>query len=225
MIRIKQLFLPLALTTQLLIACSPAVVYREPVPDPLSMHKMAVPVANGAIYQPDTNRYLFEDRKARRVGDLITVILDERTIAAKSASTSSSKETGLELPAPTVFGKVPTLDGVTASTSVSSGTAFNGSGDSKQSNSLFGNITVAVVDVLSNGNLVVKGEKLLTLNNGKEVVSVSGIVRQRDVTPENTVVSNLIADAEIVYSGRGLIADSNKAGWVTRMFNSAYWPF
>lgn len=218
--------IPLVLAAPLLVTgCSTKIVYRDALPQASAMQKPDVAIANGAIYQADTTRFLFEDGKARRVGDLITIILDERTIAAKSASTSSSKETGLDLPSPTLFGKVPTFNGVEASTSVNSGTAFNGSGDSKQSNSLFGNITVAVTRVMANGNMMVQGEKLLTLNNGGEVVSVSGIVRQKDVTPENTVVSNLIADAKIVYSGKGLIADSNKAGWLTRVLSSAYWPF
>ena len=204
--------------------CSPKVIYREALPAKESVSAVPEAAPNGAIYQAETSRFLFEDVKARRVGDLITIILDERTIASKSASTSSSKETGLELPAPTLFGKIPTLNGRTASTSVNSGTAFNGSGDSQQSNSLFGNITVAVTRVMANGNLAVQGEKLLTLNNGKEIVRVSGIVRHKDVTPQNTVASNLIADAEITYSGKRLIADSNKAGWLTRLFSSAFWP-
>jgi len=216
--------------TALLIAhicsgCAPTVVYREPINEGPGF-RAAPPqiVANGSIYQGATNRFLFEDRKARRVGDLITIILDERTVSSKSASTSASKDSGLDLPAPTLLGKVPTLNGNNALTTMSTGSSFSGSGDSQQSNSLFGNVTVMVREDLGNGNLLVSGEKELTLNNGKEIVSVEGIVRSQDISPENTVVSTLIADANIVYRGKGLIADSNRPGWLTRLFNSALWP-
>ncbi len=204
-------------------ACAPVPVIREPLPE-TRVVEQEKPIHNGSIYQRDTSRFLFEDLKARRVGDLITIILDEKTVAAKSASTSSSKDTALNMPAPTLLGNASTLAGNPLSTSVTSGTAFSGSGDSTQSNSLSGNITVSVVSIHSNGNMLVKGEKMLTLNNGRELVSISGIVRPKDVTPENTVVSTLIANANIVYSGKGLIADSNKAGWLTRILNSPFWP-
>ena len=98
-------------------------------------------------------------------------------------------------------------------------------GDSSQSNSLSGNITVTVAAVHPNGNMLVRGEKLLTLNQGAEVVRISGLVRPVDVTPQNTVLSTQIADAQITYSGTGAIAQSNQQGWLARFFNSPYWPF
>ncbi len=181
---------------------------------------------NGSIYHASNNRFLFEDIKARRVGDLITVILEEKTNAAKKASTSARKDSDINMPSPTVFGLPVTAAGnLILNNSVDSGTAFSGEGDSSQSNSLSGNITVTVAQVLPNGNLVVRGEKLLTLNQGSEVVRIQGIVRQIDITPANTVKSTQIANARITYAGNGIIADSNKAGWATRFFNSAFWPF
>lgn len=181
---------------------------------------------NGSIYHSTSNRFLFEDLKARRVGDLITVILEEQTNAAKTASTNTNKDSGIEVPGPTLLGLPITKNGrALLNSSVTSNTKFSGSGDSSQSNSLSGNITVTVSQVLPNGNMLVRGEKLLTLNNGSEVVQISGIVRAVDVTPQNTVVSNQIANANITYSGKGAVADSNKMGWVTRFFNSGLWPF
>ena len=181
--------------------------------------------ANGSIYHMSTNRFLFEDVKARRVGDTITVILEEATNASKSASTSASKNTEYDLPSPTIFGKTVTKDGrEVLIMDAESEFNFSGEGDSSQSNSLSGNITVTVVDVQVNGNLRIRGEKLLTLNQGSEVVRISGLVRPIDITPQNTILSTQIAAAEITYSGNGIVGESSKPGWFTRFF-SKVWPF
>lgn len=211
----------------LLSACSMQEALKKPD------YKPAMPIVieraatlNGSIYHSSSNRFLFEDLKARRVGDLITVILEEKTNAAKTASTNTNKDSSIEVPGPTIFGLPVTNNGrAILNNSLTSNTKFSGSGDSSQSNSLSGNITVTVSQVLPNGNMFVKGEKLLTLNNGSEVVQISGIVRAVDVTPQNTIVSTQIANANITYSGKGAVADSNKIGWVTRFFNSGLWPF
>lgn len=205
-------------------ACAPTIVYENPLPERVeSQHES--PPANGAIYQEGSHRLLFEDLKAKRQGDLITVILDERTNAAKNASTSASRSTGVDISAPQLLGKTATLNGNPAGIGLTSGSDFSGSGDSSQSNSLFGNITARVVYVEPNGNLHIKGEKQLTLNSGLEIISVKGVVRPTDLTPDNTILSTLIAEADIVYSGKGLIADNNRAGWLTRVFTSVFWPF
>ena len=182
--------------------------------------------SNGSIYHSRNNRFLFEDLKARRVGDLITVILDEQTNAAKTATTNTSKDNSVDLPGPTIAGLPVTHNGrPILSATLDSASSFSGSGDSSQSNSLSGNITVTVAEVLNNGNLVVRGEKLLTLNNGSEIIRISGIVRPHDVTPDNTVESTQIANANITYSGKGAVADSNRQGWLSRFFTSPLWPF
>ena len=208
-------------------ACGGQKALKQPAFQPALPEPVARPAeVNGSIYHSATNRFLFEDIKARRVGDLITVILDEATNAAKKASTNTSKDSGVEMPGPTLFGLPVTSNGrPILNNSLTSNTSFSGAGDSSQSNSLSGNITVTVGQVLPNGNLVIRGEKLLTLNNGSEVVRISGIIRTADITPENTVVSTQIANARITYGGNGAIADSNKQGWLTRFFNSPIWPF
>lgn len=183
-------------------------------------------LVNGSIYHASTNRYLFEDIKARRVGDLITIILEEKTNASKNATTNASKSSTNSMLPPTLFGNGVSLLGQDIfNNSFSSDGSFAGSGDSAQSNSLSGNITVTVAQVLPNGNMLVKGEKLLTLNQGSEVVRISGLVRPADVTPQNTVISTQIANARITYGGNGIVADSNRAGWLTRFFHSGLWPF
>lgn len=181
---------------------------------------------NGGLYNAGMSPSLFADVKASRVGDVITVILKEKTQASKSASTSTSKESALELPSPTILGRNITLGGFPLfNTSVDSANDFTGTGDSSQSNSLTGDIAVTVTAVYPNGNMLVRGEKVLNLNQGSEVIRISGLVRSVDVTPDNTVFSTQIADAQITYNGAGVVAESNQQGWLGRFFNSAFWPF
>ena len=188
---------------------------------------VAVPqreLSNGSIYHAGTSRYLFEDIKARRVGDTLTIILDEATNASKSASTSASKSTNLSAETPVILGRDVTSGG-TPIFELDVGTTgnFDGEGDSSQSNQLTGNVSVTVSEVLSNGNLVVKGEKHLTLNQGSEVVRIKGIVRPVDITAQNTVLSTQIAAAEITYGGNGVVANASRPGLLTRFF-MRFWP-
>ncbi len=192
----------------------------------LPMHQPVEAPVTGSLYHASTGSELFADVKARRVGDVITVILKEKTQASKTATTSTSKDTAIDLPAPTLFGRNINLGPYPFfNNSVDSGNSFDGKGDSSQSNSLTGDIAVTVAAVYPNGNLMVRGEKVLNLNQGSEVIRISGLVRAVDVTPQNTVLSTQIADAQITYSGTGAVAESNQAGWLARFFNSAFWPF
>lgn len=179
----------------------------------------------GSIYSPSTSRSLFEDYRARRVGDVLTVILREQTDASKQAGTATKKASNVDMPSPRIFGRDITHKGVPIlETKINGKVDFSGEGSSNQSNSLKGNITVTVAQVLPNGNLVVRGEKLLYLNQGSEVVRIRGIVRPTDISSTNTVYSTQIANSEITYKGKGIVADSNDAGWLTRFFNSGWWP-
>ncbi|MDH5183551.1 MAG: flagellar basal body L-ring protein FlgH, partial [Gammaproteobacteria bacterium] len=102
--------------------------------------------------------------------------------------------------------------------------AFDGSGSSAQSNSLQGTISVSVMEVLANGYLVVRGEKILSLNQGDEFIRVSGIIRPEDVSPDNTVQSTKVANVQIIYGGTGALADANRDGWMSKFFKKV-WPF
>ena len=178
---------------------------------------------DGAIYDPSYNLYLFEDVKARRVGDLITVVLQESINASKSASTEADKDSNVDIPQPTLFGKDNRINELINDFEATR--EFEGDGETTQENSIEGNITVTVHKVYPNGYLLVKGEKLLELNEGSEVVRITGIVRPVDITPDNTILSNQIANAQIAYKGKGIVSDSSKAGWLTRFFYSAIWPY
>ena len=188
----------------------------------------------GSIYQAGRDVRLFSDVKASRIGDVLTVVLEEKTVASKSAKTSTDKSTEYDIQNPTILGGVPAfnLPGIflntpgknNLQTDISASRAFDGEADSSQSNSLNGNITVTIADVLPNGNLVVRGEKWLTLNQGEEFIQISGIVRPQDVSTQNTVRSTQLADARITYAGKGVLAETNKMGWLARFFNHPIFP-
>jgi flagellar L-ring protein precursor FlgH len=180
----------------------------------------------GAIYAAQRPASLFEDPKARRTGDLLTIRLQESTNASKSSSTGTEKTSELDMPGPTIAGRPVTANGTPIlGASIDGARKFSGKGSSTQQNQLEGSITAVVVDVLPNGNLVLEGEKWLRLNQGDEMIRVRGIVRPFDVLPDNSVPSDRIADARISYAGRGALADSNAQGWLSRFFNSPLFPY
>ncbi len=203
---------------------SPNDPYYAPV---LRTNPAAEQPRNGSLYSPNSAMGLFTDQKAQRIGDIITVILSERTSSSKTSNVEVTKENELDI-APgggTVFGATPSLGGLALNSNVTSDREFTGEAEADQSNQLSGNISVTVVDIFPNGTLVIRGEKWMTLNRGNEFIRISGLVRPDDVTPENTVLSTKIANARIAYSGTGELADSQKMGWMTRFFNGSIWPF
>lgn len=182
--------------------------------------------SEGSIYRGQASSFIFEDMKASRVGDILTIVLSEKTNAKKKATTSTKKDNTIDLGTPTVFGAPITHSGRNIlGASIGTEQEFTGEGDSEQSNALNGTISVTVASVYPNGNLFVRGQKRMLLNQGDEYIQISGIVRPQDVGVNNTVPSTLLADARIVYSGEGAVSDSNKMGWLARFFNSQYWPF
>jgi flagellar L-ring protein precursor FlgH len=201
---------------------------RQHKPDPVAARVLPPPTprTDGAIYQAGQQMELFADLKARRVGDVLTIRLRESTNASKSAATKTAKTTAVNNTGPTIFGKTITAAGVPILTTTMNGAdSFDGSGSSTQGNSLAGSLTVTVMEVQPNGNLVIQGEKTLKLNQGDESVRVSGVVRRADIATDNTVTSDKIADAHISYSGRGVIDSANRVGWLARFFNSAFAPY
>ena len=154
-------------------------------------------------------------------GARVDIHLIEQTAASKNSSTSTSKSTDTTLANPTVFGRPITLDGTPLFDATLSGEqAFDGEGSSSQSNSLRGDITVTVVERFPNGNLRIRGEKWVMLNQGKEYIRLSGIIRPFDIAPDNSVASTKIADAEISYSSKGVLAAANRMGLISRFFHS-----
>jgi len=181
---------------------------------------------NGAIYQVGHDVALFENSVARRVGDTLTIRLNESTNASKSSSTSTSKSTAADIAGPTIAGRPVTVNGVEVlSGSLNSDTSFDGQGGSSQSNKLTGEVTVTVAQRLPNGNLLIRGQKWIAINQGKEYVRIQGIVRPIDIDPDNSISSLKVADAMISYGGKGALADANSPGLLARFFNSKWMPF
>ena len=153
------------------------------------------------------------EARANTVGDILTVAFSESFQATKSQNASTARSTENSVNLPTILGSVlPDSDKFAAG----SESSFSGNGSAAQSNSLTGSVSVHVVRVFRNGNLEIVGQKKLTLNNGDEYVRVTGIVRPRDISADNVVQSDRIANADIKYIGAGDIARSGKKGWYSR---------
>lgn len=186
---------------------------------------------NGSIYQAGFENNLFDDRKAFRVGDIITITLNERTQASKNAGSQIQKDSSADIGLTSLFGGAVTAANPFSDNQLSLSAEYSANrdtkGDSKaaQGNSLSGSITVTVAEVLPNGILAVRGEKWMTLNTGDELVRIAGLVRADDIATDNTVASTRIADARITYSGTGAFADASQPGWLDRFFISPLWPF
>lgn len=204
--------------------------FDAPVVPNVATPSGALPVAmlasgdgGGSIYGARTGHgmALFQDNKASDVGDLLTIALIESTSATTQAKTAVNKKSGLDFEVPTLGGNA--VNGLGAS--LEGGRTFAGDGNSAQSNKLAGQITVRVIQDLGNGNLLVRGDKQIRLNQGDELVQIQGIVRRADITSDNRVTSDRVADARIVYGGRGVLARSNAMGWLSRFFNSALYPY
>lgn len=180
----------------------------------------ATVVSGGGLYSSSYSWSLVQDRRAYRVGDILTVNLEESTQSSKQASTNFGKQNDVSLGVPEVLGH--TLDKLSGT--VNGDRNFKGAANSQQQNMLRGAITVAVHRVLPNGVMEIRGEKWLTLNQGDEYLRVTGLVRPEDISPGNAISSQRIANARISYSGRGALSDSNSAGWLTRFFNHPLFP-
>jgi flagellar L-ring protein precursor FlgH len=220
--------LSLALT---LAACSTVTPERDVFtndPDfaPVSSQSLEAPPSNtGSLFQPRYSIGLYTDQQATKVGDIITVIFDEQYQSSKSAETSADKSSNNSMSVPNVLGTVPGWKNLTMDSETANDRQFSGKGEADRSNSLSGQISVTVSDILPNGVLRIRGEKWLTLSEGDEYIRISGMIRPQDITPDNTVASSKVADARISFGGRGNLNNSTKQGWADRIFMSPWWPF
>ena len=191
-------------------------------PKPSIEYAPAIPLprpapANGAIFQAaDGYAALYEGPRARRVGDTLTILLVERTVAQKDVASKSGRDGNIGLTGPAT-GPLSVFNPADAR---ASGTqAFDGSGTAAQSNSLRGEISVTVAEVFPNGTMLVKGQKQMQLNRGDEWVRISGLIRIADIDFDNRVLSTRVADARISYSGRGDLQRQSRPGWLQRFFS------
>jgi flagellar L-ring protein precursor FlgH len=220
---------PLALVASacLLAGCAlnPFAVPRVEVADTRPATPMPAPVpapGNGAIFQPDSYRPLFEDHRARHVGDTLVVQIVEK-VSASQSSTSSIKKGGSVEAGVTALPFLKPSALTRASAAGSSTNNFDGKGATESSNDFSGTITVVVREVLPNGHLVIGGEKQIGVNSNVDVLRFSGQVDPRSIQPGNTVPSTQIANVRLEHRGRGAQADAQAAGWLSRIFFS-FWP-
>ncbi|MGR5347547.1 flagellar basal body L-ring protein FlgH [Vibrio mediterranei] len=220
----------LLITLSLLLTVSGCATVQEtvvgPQPDddrfaPPELNYDVEKESRGSLYTGRAALSLYQDRRAYRVGDILTVYLDEKTESKKSASSAFAKGNSVNFTAPT-FGS-RTFDNVSAS--LDAQRSFDGNSKADQGNSLRGSITVTVHEVYPNGVLKVVGEKWIKLNQGDEYIRLVGNVRVDDIDANNTLSSTRIADARITYAGKGVLADSSEPGWLTKFFNSSWMPF
>lgn len=193
---------------------------------PVLAQTQVAPSANpGGIYQTGYGDSLFMDRRAARVGDVITILLKETTSTTKAASSKIKKDTDVEMNEGPLLDTIPSFKNLGLNTDIEAKRQFDGDVEAEQNNALDGTIAVTVYEVMPNGLLLVRGEKWMTLNRGEEFIRIRGLIRQEDIRPDNTIFSTKLADARITYSGSGELADASRQGWAGRFFNSKWWPF
>jgi len=176
-----------------------------------------------SLFQPNGSMAnLFSDYKARQVGDTVTIIISESSSSTQKASTSSTKKNAIDSGTPTVgsdsnvintfFKKVFPIEN-------NSSSKFSGDGSTSRSGSLNAQMTAVVMEVLPNGNLVIEGTQKISVNAENQEITIKGTVRPVDISPDNTVLSTAVANAEIKYKGKGTVGDSQKPGILTRIFH------
>lgn len=205
--------LALAAAATLLVAAKKPSEYQPSFAPPAE----TVAVANGSIFQASRGYApLTNGTRASAVGDLLTIVLVERTQAAKTSVANTGRKGSI--------GLSPPIDGPLALFSpkdfnMGGDSSFDGKGQAAQSNTLSGEVSVTVAAVYPNGTMLVRGEKAIRLNRGDEFVQLAGLVRQTDVTADNRVASTRVADARITYTGKGEIARASRQGWLQRFFS------
>ena len=209
----------LAVLAMVLGGCSfttPPTSVHQPMsarPEP----RLSSNAANGAIYQAGVGRPLFEDRRARFVGDTLTINLTERTQASKKSSSSAERTQTVDVSVPTILG-FPGKSFQGMNIKADSASNFAGKGDSDAKHDFIGILTVTVIEVLPNGNLLVSGEKQVAINQGDEFIRFSGVVNPNTISGLNTVSSTQVADARIEYKANGYIDSAQVMGWLARFF-------
>ncbi|WP_420591718.1 flagellar basal body L-ring protein FlgH [Bacterioplanoides sp.] len=215
----------------LFVGCTSVPLEKDIYPDdpdfaPVSAQSLQPPPSvSGSLFNVGYSSGFFTDQQARRIGDIITVIFDERYRSQKSAETKADKSSENKANAGNLLGTVPGFRNMDLGVDLKNERKFTGKGEADRSNSLTGQISVSVADILPNGILKIRGEKWLTISEGDEYIRITGMIRPQDITPDNTVVSSKVADARISFGGRGSLNNATKQGWADRIFNSPWWPF
>ncbi|MEC7641482.1 MAG: flagellar basal body L-ring protein FlgH [Nitrospinota bacterium] len=221
--------------TSFLTAC----VTHHPVESPLPkkverIYPESKLRAEGSVWKGDSNRnMLFSDAKARNVGDIVTIIVEENTSSTQTATTQTSRQTGMDLQTGRLLGLPGNLgiqnflglgNGFNPNLDAQSNKSFDGSGTTTRNGTLTSTITAVIKEVNPNDTFLIEGRRSVTVNNEEQIMVLTGVVRYQDIGFQNTISSTLIADASITFSGEGVVADEQRVGWGSRLI-SWIWPF
>lgn len=185
--------------------------------------------SNGSIWQAASGG-LTEDNKARRKGDILTVVIVEQSTASKEATTDTGRKASVSAGIPNMLGLETNMTGIknwmdlSNLLNASTASTYNGSGATTRKENLTATMSAKVVDVLPNGNFLIEGRRNVKVNNEDQIIILEGTVRPRDISQDNTISSSLIADARITYTGKGVISDRQRPGWLMN-FLDYIWPF
>jgi len=204
------------------------------IPKHLYAKQVVMEQAEGSLWPGDTSKnLLFEDNKARVVGDIVTVTVNENATSTQSASTNTSKNTSLNMQTNTLLG-LPTSLGIqnflgmgnqfdpTVNATVAN--SNQGQGTVTRNGSITATISSFITEVMPSGNLRIEGRRSVRVNNEEQIMVLRGVIRPQDISFDNTIASTLIADASISYSGEGVVADEQRKGWLAKIL-SKVWPF
>lgn len=220
-------FLTPLLSLSILTGCAtqqvagPSPEFAPVIPQP----KVAQAISTGSIYSAANADNWFGEKKTYQVGDVITVVLDESMDADSTSKNSASKKTKTDVLSPLQIAKWGSAGGLLSEDMQEENeVSAEGSGVLDQSATFKGTMTAQIVEVYSNGNLLIRGEKIVTFSSGSEVVQVKGVIRPEDIQPDNSIQSKRLANAQISYKGIGANANAQRVPWGTNLIFSL-WPF
>lgn len=199
--------------------------HKKPAPIKPETSPLVQPqkLSMGSLWEEDNGRaYMFEDRRAGRVGDIVVVQIVEQHRGSKTAKTQADREASYNASmSGGLFGMNQILDTMAEvfDAEASTGNEFEGEGSTSREDKLTGTIAAQVIEVLPNGDLRIKGKREVTVNSEKQTMTIEGIVRRIDLDTSNTVLSSAVADAEISYTGLGVVDDVQRPGWLMRIWN------
>jgi len=226
------IFLSCCIVVSLLCSCSKRYDDVVEIPEPLEeiQTRKESERTDGSLW-PGEQHSLYADLKARTVGDIVTITISEKASASKQASTSTDRSSDMTAGITHLFGlenskwitEHPKLD-LANLVEANFANKFSGSGTTVRKEDLVASLTAQVIDVYPNGNLKVRGGKEVRVNNEVQVIYMTGIIRQIDIMANNTVDSKHVLNAKISYTGKGVISDKQKPGWLVRTLDNI-WPF
>ena len=184
--------------------------------------------ANGSIWQASGSA-LVDDHKARNRGDIITVLIVEQASASKEATTDTDRQANISASIPYLMGLEKQIAQMTSADpnnllGASTSSKFEGSGATTRKENLVATMTAKITDVLPTGNLLIEGRRNVKVNHEDQILVLQGTIRPRDISPDNTINSTMIADARISYTGNGVISDRQRPGWLLNILDYI-WPF